>query len=101
MSFFKPMMQAPINTRAYAQKSAMMAAMTFMLAASSHGLSTHAMEGFDERRVKNVVQLPSHFSVPVIISIGYSDNTNQIPSTRLPTELVYKSNTYDQPINST
>jgi nitroreductase len=97
MSYFKPIMHAPLDTKAYAWKSAMMASMTFMLAASSHGLATHAMEGFDERRVKQVVGLPHHFSVPVIISLGYSDQEIQ-RSTRLPPEKVFKSNSFETPL---
>jgi nitroreductase len=95
LSYFKPIMQAPLNIKAYTWKSTMMAASTFMLAAASHGLATHPMEGFDERRVKEVVGLPSHFSVPVIISLGYSDDVSLVRSTRLPPEQVYSANSYE------
>ncbi|KAL0479783.1 NADH dehydrogenase nox [Acrasis kona] len=97
LSYIKPITQAPVNIKAYTWKSAMMAAMTFMLAASSHNLSTHAMEGFDERRLKQLVGLPSHYSIPVVICLGYSDEKENT-SSRLPTDHVYRENDFEVPM---
>jgi nitroreductase len=71
--FVKPMMIAPINMKAYVWKQTMLSVQTLLLAASSHGVQTCAIEGFDERRIKQVVGLPSHYSVPVIVAMGYSN----------------------------
>ena len=49
----------------------MLTAMTFMLAAEAAGLSTLPMEGFDERRVRNVLRIPSPHIIPVIVAVGY------------------------------
>jgi len=70
--FYKPMMVAPLNMKAYIWKQTVLAADILMLAASAHGIQSCPMEGFDERRVKNVVGLPSNYSVPLIVSLGYS-----------------------------
>ena len=56
----------------WAAKNTMLAAMTFMLAASSHGLTTCPMEGFDARRLRRLLKLPSRYEVPVVICVGYA-----------------------------
>ncbi len=43
----------------WAAKNTMLAAMTFMHAASAHGLTTCPMEGFDAWRLRRVLRLPS------------------------------------------
>ena len=52
-----------------------MAAMVYMLAATSAGVATLPMEGFDARAVAKVVQLPGggRFAVPLVIATGYED----------------------------
>ncbi len=70
--FYRPMVVPPINMKAYVWKQTVMAADVLMLAASAHGVQSCPMEGFDERRVRNVVGLPSNYSVPLIVSLGYS-----------------------------
>jgi len=56
----------------WAAKNTMLAAMTFMLAASSHGLTTCPMEGFDARRLRRLLKVPSRYEVPVVICVGYA-----------------------------
>jgi nitroreductase len=55
----------------WASKNAMLAAMSFMLAATAHGLTTCPMEGFDARRVRRVLKIPRRYALPVVISLGY------------------------------
>lgn len=55
----------------WASKNAMLAAMSFMLAATAHGLSTCPMEGFDAARVRRVLKIPRRYALPVLISLGY------------------------------
>ncbi|EFC40997.1 predicted protein [Naegleria gruberi] len=96
-SLFKPMMVPPINMKAYVWKQTMMPVQTFMLAASSHGLDTCPMEGFDERRVRQVVGLPCNYSIPIIVSLGYASDhaINQRPqSLRLNPEDQFFDNTF-------
>lgn len=55
----------------WAAKNAMLAAMSFMLAATAHGLSTCPMEGFDARRVRKILRIPRRYALPVVICLGY------------------------------
>ena len=70
---------------AYVRSHTMLAAATFMIAASGAGLSTCPIEGFDEYRLKRLLAVPKHMSVPMIICVGYAiDGDEQIRSYRLP-----------------
>ena len=64
----------PLGTpgMAWAYKQTAMAAMVYMLAATSLGLATHPMEGLDPARVAQAVGLSSsRWSVPLVITTGY------------------------------
>jgi nitroreductase len=98
---------APNSAEAWAYKNASLAAMTYMLAASAHGLDTHCMEGFDGRRVRDAIGAPSRYSVPLIISTGYADaaaaaasngagGNGAARSLRLAPELVFRRNGFEQ-----
>jgi len=71
--------------RFWVTKQVMLCAMTLMLAATSAGLATLPMEGFDERRVRRVLGIPRSQTIPVVIAIGYSADKN-LKKTRLPLE---------------
>jgi nitroreductase len=64
-----------------------------LLACSSHGIDSHPMEGFDERRLKQIINLPDNYTIPVIVSIGYSDDDKK--SQRIPPERVYSKNDFN------
>lgn len=74
----------------WASKNTSLAAMTFMLAASSHDLISCPMEGFDERRMKSLLSIPEQgYHVPMVVAVGYpktqnvgggEPNTNKPPS---------------------
>jgi nitroreductase len=72
----------------YGWKQASLAAQTFMLAASAHGLDTCPMEGLDERWVRRAVGLPRHYSVPLIIPVGCAMEPVKL-SPRFPPETVF------------
>ncbi len=73
------------EVKQYARAQTMIAASTFMIAASGAGLATSPIEGFDERRLKKLLAIPSHYSVPVIVSLGYPLETeSQSDSYRVP-----------------
>lgn len=42
-----------------------------LLAATSHGLATCPMEGFDMRRMRKALRIPLRYSVPIVVCIGY------------------------------
>jgi nitroreductase len=71
--------------RFWLTKQTMLCAMTLMLAASSAGLATLPMEGFDHRRVRRILGVPRSHIVPVIIAIGYSADQD-LKKSRLPLE---------------
>lgn len=61
----------PSSLEAWAVKNAMLAAQNYMLALAAQGYDACPMEGFDARRVKDVLSVPQdRFSVPVIIPAG-------------------------------
>lgn len=73
------------EVKQYARAQTMIAASTFMIAASGAGLATSPIEGFDERRLKKLLAVPRHYSVPVIVCLGYPLETEgQSDSYRVP-----------------
>ena len=91
LSLMRPMPMVPFGAAGFAGygwKQASLAAQTFMLAASAHGLDTCPMEGLDERWVRKAVGLPGHFSVPLIIPVGRAPEPTKL-SPRFPPERVF------------
>lgn len=44
-----------------------------MLAAAAHGLDTCPMEGFDGRRIQQVLRIPApRYAIPLIVATGYA-----------------------------
>ncbi|KAI9905897.1 hypothetical protein PsorP6_013614 [Peronosclerospora sorghi] len=81
-----------VLTEAWAFKQTTFAAATFLYAAQVHGLSTCPMEGFDQIRVRNVLDIPDRYRVPVVIALGHPDPAAkpEKPSVRLdPTEVFF------------
>ncbi|KAF1780212.1 Nitroreductase [Phytophthora cactorum] len=65
---------------------------TFLYAAQAHGLATCPMEGFDQIRVRNALDIPDRYGVPVVIALGHAnpDALPEKPSVRLdPTEIFF------------
>ncbi len=56
---------------AFAAKNAGFFAMSLMYAATSLGLETHPMDGFDHEAVKKAFHIPDQFWVPLLIAVGY------------------------------
>mmetsp|Transcript_75650 Transcript_75650/g.131063 ORF Transcript_75650/g.131063 Transcript_75650/m.131063 type:complete len:371 (-) Transcript_75650:40-1152(-) len=82
------------DVEAWSFKNTMLVASQMMLAAASHGVSSSPMEGFDTRRVFQVLKVPftdwPRYAVPLAISMGYdTDDTTGSPSLRLPPEEIY------------
>jgi nitroreductase len=58
------------SQRIVVHKSCALAAQTFMLSIAAEGFHTCPMEGFDEKRVKKALQLPSGAEINMIIAVG-------------------------------
>jgi len=101
MSPLKPMPTIdPVECWSY--KNTSLVAQTYVLAATSHGLATCIMEGFDARRVKEILDIPDRYGVPMIIATGYEyvgeGTENELKrSPRLDFEDVFFRNTFGEP----
>jgi len=58
------------SQRIMVHKSCALAAQTFMLSIASEGFHTCPMEGFDEVRVKRLLNLPRGAEITMIVSVG-------------------------------
>ena len=75
-SLLSPLKAMPVISHSHSYSWSIMnttfAAQNYMLAATSYGLSTCTMEGFDERRLCSLLDIPSDlFVIPFVISTGY------------------------------
>ncbi len=78
MSPFQPV-PSYVPTIAWSYKQTIFPAASFVYAAQSHGLGTCVMEGFDENRLRNILDIPDRYSIPVVICCGYADETKLLP----------------------
>ena len=70
---------------AYVRSHTMLAVATFMIAARARGLDTCPMEGFDEGRLKKLLDIPASMIVPAMVPLGYAADAEEvIPSVRVP-----------------
>ncbi len=56
---------------AFACKNAGFFAMSLMLAATSLGLETHPMDGFDIEGVHRAFNIPDNYWIPMLLAVGY------------------------------
>jgi 3-hydroxypropanoate dehydrogenase len=88
-------MEQASSPEAWAFKQTMTAAQTLMLAATAHGLQTNPMEGFRSMQaVRDAVGLPSRYSVPVVIALGYEKARREKPSPRYALDSVVHYDTF-------
>mmetsp|Transcript_9769 Transcript_9769/g.18954 ORF Transcript_9769/g.18954 Transcript_9769/m.18954 type:complete len:316 (+) Transcript_9769:48-995(+) len=59
------------HVESWSYKNAGIMAQMYTLAATAHGLSTCMMEGYDSRRVKEILQIPDRYGVPLMVATGY------------------------------
>jgi nitroreductase len=74
VGIFRPTPRGPASRRdsqEVAIKSAALAAENFVLAVTAQGAATCMMEGFDESRLKSLLNLKSSGRVVMVIGIGY------------------------------
>ncbi len=57
---------------AFAVKNTGFFAMSLMHAATSQGLDSHPMDGFDHEGVRKAFNIPDNFWIPLLLAIGYA-----------------------------
>jgi nitroreductase len=55
------------------------ASMLLALEAENQGLATHMMGGFDQVKAREVLKIPDHYDLHVIIAIGYRGAKEKLP----------------------
>jgi nitroreductase len=87
--------------QAWSYKNAALLAQTYVLAATSHGLATSIMEGFDSRRVKEILRVPDRYDIPLMVATGYEyeDASTFRTTPRLDIEEVVFQDTFGEPID--
>ena len=79
------------DMRVVVHKTCALAAQTFMLAMANEGYDTCPMEGFDSRRVKNMLNLPMGAEINMVISCGIREKGGVWGDRmRIPFDEVYK-----------
>lgn len=77
LSPIKPTPKLSYKNHSWAIKNTMLMAQQLMLAATAYGLHTGPMEGYDERRVGYILNVPNEkYNIPIIINLGYSIDPN-------------------------
>jgi nitroreductase len=59
----------PVKSWGY--KNTSLAAQTFVYAAESNDLATCIMEGYDSRRVQEILRIPDRYAIPLVVATGY------------------------------
>ncbi len=94
VSLFRPMFtnSSECDQRIVVHKSCALAAQTFMIAMANESYDTCAVEGFDSRRVKKLLNLPSDAEINMLIPCGIRSGEKAIHGERyrVPFEQVYK-----------
>jgi nitroreductase len=81
---FTPIPSIPaVDKKYWLAKQVALSSMVFMLAAHAAGLASVPMEGFDEQRVRQVLKIPSHQIVVLVVPFGYP-TSNTLKKSRLP-----------------
>jgi nitroreductase len=62
---------SPDANIAFAAKNTGFFAMALMYAATSLGLETHPMDGFDHEGVRKSFNIPDNFWIPLLLAVGY------------------------------
>jgi len=93
IGLFKPITYqvSECDMRAVVHKSCALAAQTFMLAMANQKYDTCPMEGFDSKKVKSILRLPSGAEVNMVISCGIREEGGVWGDRmRIPFEEIYK-----------
>jgi nitroreductase len=84
----------------WGSKQTALLAQSFVLGATSHNLATCIMEGFDPRRVKEILRIPDRYGIPMVVATGYDYETEAPASLtpRLNLEEVVFRDTFGEPL---
>ena len=63
------------NVESWSYKNSGIMAQQYTMCATAHGLSTCMMEGYDARRVKEILRIPDRYGVPLMVATGYDYGT--------------------------
>lgn len=94
IGLFRPVPREPVNKaelRIWAVKSTALACENLMLAYRAYGYDTCPMEGYDSKRIKKILDLPSDATIVMAISAGKRDDKGVYgPQVRFPSEQFIK-----------
>lgn len=91
----------------WSSKNTALVVQTFLLGLTSHGLASCVMEGFDARRLKEILRVPDRYAIPMVVATGYDyyeaekkeSGKKQSPlSPRLPLEEVVFEESFGEPL---
>lgn len=84
---------------AWAYKNTSLVAQSFVFAAGSHDLASCMMEGYDGRKVQDILRIPDRYAVPLAVAIGYEyEDPKEFQATpRLPLEESVFLNSFGEP----
>lgn len=95
--------QQPMPTidpvQAWAYKNTALVAQTYVLAATSYQLATSMMEGFDARRLKQILRIPDRYDIPMLVATGYEYDEQFTQTPRLGLEEVIFNETFGEPMD--
>jgi len=86
--------------QAWSYKNTALAIQSFVLAATSHGLQTSIMEGFDPRQAKEILRIPDRYGIPMMVATGYEYEPEEeaARTPRLDLEEVVFGDTFGAPL---
>ena len=89
----------PVQSWGY--KNASLLAQTFVYAAESNDLATCIMEGYDNRRVQEILRIPDRYDVPLMVATGYEyeDPSTFQKTPRLELSEVVFGDTFGEPLD--
>jgi nitroreductase len=80
----------------WATRSAMLAAMTMMLAAESLGVSSAPMEGFDDEKLRAAFGIPDDHAVCCLVALGHGTESRAFPGRFGLSDIAYREH-FGQP----
>jgi nitroreductase len=78
------------KTSRFARDDCLLAAQNMMLQAADLGLGTCYIGGFSGERVRQLLQIPSGYTVPTIITVGHPHGQPPVPQKRPLSELLHQ-----------
>lgn len=84
---------------AWSYKNTGLVIQSYVLAATSHGLGTAILEGFDGRRMAEILRIPDRYAIPCVVPTGYEYEEEVKRTPRLDVAEVVFGETFGQPWN--